>query len=213
MFYSFELEKYLEELLPPREELLLEMEREALRETIPVVTPAVGHFLQLLLETAGARSILEIGTATGYSTVYLARGARRTGGKVLTIDMNKGRMAKAVEYIARAGLADLVEFRLGNALKLLPEISGKFDFIFVDAAKGEYRQYVEAILPLVADAGILVLDNVLFRGWVVPGAVYDAKYNKMVETLRAFLQYLAELPGYKLSVLPFGDGLAIARKI
>ncbi|NLL51154.1 MAG: O-methyltransferase [Peptococcaceae bacterium] len=213
MFYPFELEKYLEELLPPREELLLEMESEALRETIPVVTPAVGHFLQLLLETAGARSILEIGTATGYSTVYLARGARHTGGKVLTIDMNKGRMAKAVEYIARAGLADLVEFREGNALKLLPEISGKFDFIFVDAAKGEYRQYLEAILPLVADKGILVLDNVLFRGWVVPGAVYDAKYNKMVETLRAFLQYLAELPGYKLSVLPFGDGLAIARKI
>ena len=121
---------------------------------------------------------------------------------MLTIDMNKGRMAKAVEYIARAGLADLVEFREGNALKLLPEISGKFDFIFVDAAKGEYRQYLEAILPLVADKGILVLDNVLFRGWVVPGAVYDAKYNKMVETLRAFLQYLAELPGYKLSVLP-----------
>ncbi|NLO97252.1 MAG: O-methyltransferase [Peptococcaceae bacterium] len=212
MFYPFELEKYLEMLLPPRDELLLEMEREALVETIPVVTPAVGHFLQLLLETAGARSILEIGTATGYSTIYLARGARQTGGRVLTIDMNKGRMDRAVEYIAKAGLKDLVEFRFGNALKILPELSGRFDFIFVDAAKGEYRQYVELILPLMADGGILVLDNVLFRGWVVPGSVYDSKYNNMVETLRAFLQYLAELPGYKLSVLPFGDGLAIVRK-
>jgi predicted O-methyltransferase YrrM len=138
MFYSFELEKYLEELLPPRDELLLEMEGEALAETIPAVTPAVGNFLQLLVEISGARAILEIGTAAGYSTVYLARGARMTGGKVVTIDMNKGRLSRAVDYIRRAGLDGLVDFRAGNALKLLGEISGSFDFVFVDAAKGEY---------------------------------------------------------------------------
>lgn len=212
MFYPFELEKYLEDLLPPRDELLLEMEKVALEETIPVVTPAVGNFLQLLVETSKARLILEIGTAIGYSTVYLARGAKKTGGKVHTIDMNKGRLARAVNYLQRAGLADCVEYYTENALLLLPEITGHFDLIFVDAAKGEYPRYLDLLVPLLDRGGLLVVDNVLFRGWVVPGSVYEEKYHRMVEAMRHFLERLVKLPGFKVSILPFGDGLAIARK-
>ncbi|HHV64388.1 MAG TPA: O-methyltransferase [Peptococcaceae bacterium] len=212
MFYSFELEKYLEDLLPPRDELLLEMEKVALEETIPVVTPAVGNFLQMLVEISGARSILEIGTAIGYSTVYLARGARQTGGKVLTLDMNKGRLQRAVEYLQKAGLADLVEFSAENALKYLPRLSRQFDLIFVDAAKGEYQEYLELLIPLLVPGGLLVVDNVLFRGWVVPGAVFDSKYDRMVGAMRGFLRHLAEMPGFRVSILPFGDGLALARR-
>jgi len=212
MFYSFELEKYLEDLLPPRDELLLEMEKAALEETIPVVTPAVGNFLQLLVETSQARLILEIGTAIGYSTIYLARGAKKTGGKVHTIDMNKGRLARAVDYLQRAGLADYVEYYTENALHLLPKISSRFDLIFVDAAKGEYPQYLDSLVCLVNEGGLLVVDNVLFRGWVVPESAYEEKYQRMVEAMRHFLARLAKLPGFKVSILPFGDGLAIARK-
>lgn len=211
MFYPFELEKYLEELLPPRDELLLEMERVALAETIPVVTPAVGNYLQLLVETSGARSILEIGCAIGYSTVYLARGARETGGKVLTLDMNRGRLERAVGYLQEAGLTDLVEFRLENALKFLPGVKERYDFIFVDAAKGEYPEYLDLLLPLLSPGGLLVVDNVLFRGWVVPGSVFDSKYDRMVGAMRGFLARLVAAPGLKVSILPFGDGLAIAR--
>lgn len=212
MFYSFELEKYLEELLPPRDELLLEMEEVALGETIPVVTPAVGNYLQLLVETSGARSILEIGSAIGYSTVYLAKGARQTGGKVLTLDMNRGRLERAVEYLQRADLGDLVEFRAENALKYLPQVSERYDLIFVDAAKGEYPQYLELLIPLLSPGGLLVVDNVLFRGWVVPGSAFDHKYDKMVETMRNFLKSLTGIPGFRVSILPLGDGLAIARR-
>lgn len=212
MFYPFELEKYLEDLLPPRDELLWEMESVSLEETIPVVTPTVGHFLELMVEVSGARDILEIGTAIGYSTVYLARGARKTGGKVLTVDMNKGRVERANRYLERAGLEDIVEIHLENALKYLPQVKKSYDFIFVDAAKGEYPEYLDLISPLVAPGGLLVVDNVLFRGWVVPGSVYDSKYEKMVTAMRDFLDRLNRLPGFKVSVLPFGDGLAIARK-
>ncbi len=212
MFYSFELEKFLEDLLPPRDELLLEMERVALGETIPVVTPAVGNYLQLLVETSGARSILEIGSAIGYSTVYLARGARQTGGKVLTLDMNRGRLERAVKYLQRADLGDLVEFRAENALKYLPRVSKKYDLVFVDAAKGEYLQYLELLIPLLSPGGLLVVDNVLFRGWVVPGSVFDSKYDKMVGAMRNFLRRLAGMPGFRVSILPLGDGLAIARR-
>lgn len=212
MFYPFELEKYLENLLPPRDELLLEMERISLAETIPVVTPAVGHFLELMVEISGAQDILEIGTAIGYSTAYLARGARKTGGRVLTVDMNKDRLKRAVEYLERAELGDVVEFHSENALKFLPRIQKSFDLIFVDAAKGEYPEYLDLISPLVAPGGVMVVDNVLFRGWVVPDSVFDSKYEKMVTAMREFLYRLNQLPGFTVSVLPFGDGLAIARK-
>lgn len=212
MFYPFELEKYLEDLLPHRDELLLEMERVALAETIPVVTPAVGHFLELMVKTSGAQDILEIGTAIGYSTIYLARGARKTGGKVLTIDMNKGRLERAVQYLEKAQLGDVVEFHSENVLKYLPRVDKSFDFIFVDAAKGEYPEYLDLLSPLVSPGGLLVVDNVLFRGWVVPGSVFDSKYEKMVTAMRDFLQKLNNMPGFTVSVIPFGDGLAIARK-
>lgn len=212
MFYPFELEKYLEDLLSEREPLLLEMEKVALEETIPVVTPAVGNFLQLLVQTANARSVLELGTAIGYSTIYLARGVRHTGGKVLTIDMNKGRLNRAIDYIYRAGLTEQVEFRTENILHYLPQESQCYDFIFVDAAKGEYSEYLDLLIARVNTGGLLVVDNVLFRGWVVPGSQFDEKYNKMVGAMRGFLQRLADLPGFKVSILPFGDGLAIARR-
>ena len=212
MFYSFELEKYLEDLLPARDELLLEMERVALKQTIPVVTPAVGNFLQQLVKLSGAKAVLELGTAIGYSTIYLARGVRQNGGRVVTVDMNKGRVDMAKEYIERAGLTEQVEFVTENLLHYLPRVREQFDFIFIDAGKSEYPEYLELVVPLVAPGGLLVVDNVLFRGWVVPGSTYDAKYDRMVNSMREFLQKLAKLPGFTLSVLPLGDGLAIASR-
>jgi predicted O-methyltransferase YrrM len=212
LFYPFELEKFLEDLLPEREEPLNAMEKAALAETIPVVTPAVGNFLQLLLEASGARSVLEIGTAIGYSTIYLAKGVKKAGGKVVTLDMNRGRTDRAVAYLRQAGLGNEVEFRIGNALQLLARVTEKFDFIFVDAAKGEYPAYLELTVPLLKTGGLMVFDNVLFRGWVVPGSAFDKKYEKMVAAMRDFLDKLVHLPGFRVSVLPLGDGVAIARK-
>jgi predicted O-methyltransferase YrrM len=206
------MEKYLEDLLPLRDELLQEMEETALAETIPVVTPAVGNFLQLLVQINSAQSILEIGTAIGYSTIYLGRGARQTGGRVLTVDMNKGRLDRAREYIKRAGLEDYIDLRLENALHFLKEHQGKFDFIFIDAAKGEYLEYLELTIPFLQSGGLLVVDNVLFRGWVVPGSVYEPKYERMVSRMRKFLDELTGLKDFSCSVLPFGDGIAVARK-
>lgn len=212
MFYPFAMEKYLEDLLPVRDNLLLEMERTALEETIPVVTPAVGNFLQMLVQINGAQNILEIGTAIGYSTIYLGRGAVQTGGRVLTVDMNKGRLDRAREYIERAGLADCIDFQMENALNFLKKHQGMYDYIFIDAAKGEYLEYLELTIPFLQPGGLLVVDNVLFRGWVVPGSEYEPKYERMVGRMRKFLDELTGLEGFSCSVLPFGDGIAVARK-
>lgn len=212
MFHTFELEQYLESLVPERSALMQEMEGQALRETIPVVTPAVGVYLSQLVSLKGAKDILEIGTATGYSTLWLAEGAKEHGGRITTIDMNRGRRAQALEYFARAGCAGMISSLVGDARKILPELEQNFDFIFIDAAKGEYLEYLELVLPKLRTGGILVTDNVLFRGWVVPGALYDAKYERVVRKLRVFLQTLAQDPTLQTSVLPLGDGLAVSMK-
>lgn len=212
MFYPFELEKYLEELLPEREQILQEMEALALEQTIPVVTPTVGNFLAMLIRMNRARRILEIGTAIGYSTLWLARAAELTDGHVTTIDMNVGRREMALEYFSRAGIFQRITSIAGDVRKVLPSLEEEFDFIFIDAAKGEYLEYLDLTYPLLAQNGILVADNVLFRGWVVPGSDFEEKYNRMVNHLREFLQRLSQDPELQTSVLPFGDGLAVCMK-
>lgn len=206
------MEKYLEELLPARDEILQAMEVQGLNETIPIVTPTVGSFLAQLVSMNQSQSILEIGTAIGYSTLWLARAASVTGGHVTTIDMNKYRREEALQYFAQAGVLDRITSILGDARKVLPQFKDTFDFVFVDAAKGEYLEYLDLVYPLIVPGGILVVDNVLFRGWVVPGSVFEPKYERMVQALRHFLAKLCGNPDFQTSVLPFGDGLAISRK-
>lgn len=212
MFYPFELEKYLEELLPPRDALLREMEQQALQETIPVVTPTVGNFLAWLVRIVGSRKILEIGTAIGYSTLWLARAVEGNNGHVTTIDMNRQRREQALTYFARAGISGRITSICGDARKVLPTLQDKFDFVFIDAAKGEYLDYLDLIHPLVAPEGLLVVDNVLFRGWVVPGSQFAPKYDRMVGKMREFLARLTQNPDYHTSILPLGDGLAVSRR-
>ena len=213
LFYPFEMERYLETLLGERDPLLQEMEEQALKETIPVVTPTVGNFLNLLVHMNQAQSILEIGTAIGYSTIWLARAAERTGGHVTTVDLNKDRLGRSLVYFERAGLRERITALEGDARKILPTLDSKFDFVFIDAAKGEYLDYLSQIYPLISSGGLLVVDNVLFRGWVVPGSDFAPKYERMVGGLRQFLQELCQNPEFSTTVLPFGDGVSVSRRI
>ncbi|MDR3600556.1 MAG: O-methyltransferase [Desulfosporosinus sp.] len=213
MFYPFEMERYLETLLGERDSLLQEMEGQALKETIPVVTPMVGNLLNLLVHMGKAQAILEIGTAIGYSTIWLGRAAEKTGGHVTTIDMNKDRRARALNYFERAGLQNRITALEGDALKILPRLDSTFDFVFIDAAKGEYLDYLKLIYPLIAPEGLLVVDNVLFRGWVVPGTTFAPKYDRLVAGLRQFLQDLCQNSDFSTTVLPIGDGVSVSRRL
>ncbi len=210
MFYPFALEKYLEELLPPRDPLLLEMEARALQQTIPVVTPAVGNFLAWLVLASGAKNILEIGTAIGYSTLWLAKAAEQTEGKITTIDMNLDRRREALDYFTRAGVERRIVSLAGDARTLLPTLGETYDLVFIDAAKGEYLEYLELVYPLIAPGGILVVDNTLFRGWVIPGSQFEPKYLRMVNALREFLHRLSQNPDFITSLLPLSDGVTVS---
>lgn len=203
-----EQERYLERLLPPRDAILRDMEELARREEIPITDPEVARLLSVLARATGARSILEVGTAIGYGTLWLARGAPEA--RVSTIDVDAGQLARARSFLDRAGVLDRVELIEGAALDVIPRLPGPFDLIFVDAVKEEYRRYLDLSLPRLRVAGMLVFDNVLWGGHVAepPADEEDAR----ADALRAFNGYLMMHPQLSSIVLPLGDGVGLATK-
>jgi caffeoyl-CoA O-methyltransferase len=212
-----EQERYLEQLLPPRDPLLREMEAEAARDDVPISDPEVGRLLSILARATGARLILEIGTAIGYGTLCLARGAPQA--RVVSIDTDPRRLAAARAYLERAAVAERVELLQGAALDLLPVLpllEGPFDLVYIDAVKQEYRRYLDLVLPRLRVGGLVVVDNLLWGGEVAeppeppPGGTGK---DSPAEALRAFNGYLMMHPQLEAVVVPLGDGVGLVTKI
>lgn len=201
-----EQEAYLERLLPPRDPLLREMEEQAAREDIPISDPEVGRLLAILARAAGARLILEIGTAIGYGALVLARGAPEA--RVVSIDISAERLATARRYLERAGVAARVDLVEGAALEVLHSLPGPFDLVYIDAVKTEYRRYLDLVLPKLRLGGLIVCDNLLWSGRVAAG---DREAE--TEALRSFNGYLMMHPQLQSVVLAVGDGLGVATKL
>ena len=203
-----EQESYLERLLPPRDPLLREMEEQARQEDVPISDPEIGRLLGILARSLNARRILEIGTAIGYGTVCLARGAAEA--RVVTIELEPRRIEQARGYLERGGVADRVEILQGAALDVLPRLEGPFDLVYVDAVKKEYRRYLDLLLPRLRVGGMIVIDNLLWKGHVAEPS--DEEEDENADALRAFNGYLMMHPQLQAVLLPVGDGLGIATK-
>jgi predicted O-methyltransferase YrrM len=203
-------ESYLERLLPPRDALLAEMGEHARRDGIPIADPEVGRLLEVLARASRARRIVEIGTAIGYGALRLARGAPEA--QVVTIDRDPAMLAAARGYLERGGVLDRVELVEGEALDAIARLAPPFDLAWVDAAKADYRRYLDRLLPLVTVGGLLVFDNVLWHGRVAEPAD-DGEEDAAAEHLRAFNGYLMMHPQLAASVVPLGDGVALAAKL
>lgn len=204
-----EQESYLERLLPPRDPLLREMEDLAARDDVPISDPEVGRLLAILARATGARLIVEIGTAIGYGALCLARGAPEA--RVVTIDTDPERLATARGFLERAGVADRVELVQGAALDILSRLPGPIDLAYVDAVKTEYRRYLDLLVPRLRLGGMVVLDNLLWKGHVA--APPEDEDDQNADALRAFNAYLMMYPQLQALVLPLGDGVGIATKV
>jgi caffeoyl-CoA O-methyltransferase len=154
---------YFKELIPARDELLLELEAEAERENIPIVGPVVGELLLILAGATRAQSILEIGTATGYSAVYLARGCEALNGRLITLENDSSRADRARQNFKRAGLERRVEVVVGDALETLGRLDDEFDLIFIDIEKKDYAKALPDCGRLLRKGGLMVADNVAFQ--------------------------------------------------
>lgn len=203
-----EQEAYLDRLLPPRDPLLREMEEHARRDEVPISDPEIGRLLGILARSIGARRILEIGTALGYGTLCLARGAAEA--RVVTIELDPERIGQARGYLEKGGVAGRVDIVEGAALDILPRLEGPFDLAFVDAVKTEYRRYLDLLLPKLRVGGLVVVDNLLWKGHVA--APPEDEEDETADAMRAFNGYLMMHPQLQAVVLPVGDGLGVATK-
>jgi len=195
-----DLEGYFRGLAPAGDALLLELEAEARRESIPIVGPVVGELLFVLARATGAGCILELGAATGYSAIFLGRACADRAGRVITLESDAAMAARARANLSRAGLARVVEVRLGEALSLMAGMSETFDLIFLDIDKESYLPALAQAGGLLRPGGLLVADNVGFSG--------AADFNQELRRNPAWraVHLLSLLPRHS----PEQDGLALA---
>jgi caffeoyl-CoA O-methyltransferase len=204
--------RYLDGLNRRSEPLLEEIESEGRRQGLPLVPPEVGGLLQLLTGAIGARRVLEIGTAIGYSAIWMARALPRDG-LLMTIERERDRAAAARKNLARAGLSAVANVMVGDAARLVSKVSGPFDLIFQDGDKLMYEPLLDRLLGLLRPGGLLVADNALWSGEVVPGYVqHPWRPRDTVEAIASYNQRLATDPRVRSIVLPLGDGVSIAMK-
>jgi predicted O-methyltransferase YrrM len=202
-----ELDRYIKELLPERDPVILEMEREAASRDVPIVGPAVATLLATLARAVAARQVFELGSAIGYSTAFFAQ-AVGPEGKVFYTDGSSKNAEKALGYLTRLGLAGRVEILVGDAVTKMKETPGLFDVVFIDIDKHGYPEALEAAAPRVRTGGFLLADNVLWSGRVVDAGERDAA----TEGIREFNRRLFARGDFESVIVPLRDGVAIARK-
>lgn len=190
-------------------ELLQEMQTYAVNRKIPIISPAGGELLARTVASRKPFSILEIGSAIGYSTLLIARQSP-SNASIVSIEINPDRLSLAKHYCKRAGLLNRIYFLEGDAAKILPELSGHFDFVFIDAAKGQYLDYLSKIIGKLAPKATIVSDNVLFRGLVLSEEQPPRRYKTIVKRLREYLQFITGDPHFSTTIHEEGDGLAIS---
>jgi caffeoyl-CoA O-methyltransferase len=157
-------EEYFRKFIYPRDKLLLRLEAEAEREDIPIIGPVVGELLFILTKVSGAKQILELGTATGYSAIFLARGCEAVDGQVITLENNPVMAERAQHNIRTAGYEKIVKVILTDAVAAIAEMSRRFDFVFIDIGKEDYIRALPHLFRLLQPGGLLVADNVSYKG-------------------------------------------------
>jgi caffeoyl-CoA O-methyltransferase len=208
-FTQEDIDKYIYELLPERDAVVKEIEAYADEHRVPIIGPAVARLLTLLVQVSGATRIFEMGSAIGYSTIWLARAAGPKA-QVFYTDGDPENARRAHEYFKKAGVAKRIKVQVGNALELVKKAPGKFDLIFNDIDKHQYPDALRAALPKLKRGGLFVTDNTLWSGKVAQPAALDDKHTRGVQEFnRLVYSSKALFP----VLIPLRDGVTVSRKL
>ncbi len=200
--------EYIVSKIVENDQLILEMEEYASEHNVPIVTKEVAKYLEFMVDINRSKNILEIGTAIGYSGIIMARVAEKYGGKLTTIEIDETRYLEAKQNFEKAGLENVCQI-LGDGLEEIKKLDHGYDFIFIDAAKGKYKEFFEDSYRLLNEGGVIFIDNIMFRGYLYKE--YPKRFKTIVRKLDEFIDYLYEnYPGFTL--LPFGDGIGLLKK-
>ena len=205
------VENYIRELLPEHEGLLKEMELYAIEYKVPIVHKEVAALLQVLTKVKQAKNILEVGTAIAYSTLIFSY-AMGADGHITTIERNEAMVAQAKSNIEKAGRRDNIRILQGDAEDILKFLEGSYDIIFLDGAKGQYNDFLEDCLHLLKPGGLLISDNILYKGMIAADELIVRRQRTIVNRMRGYLDHICDHPQLTTSIIPIGDGLALSYK-
>jgi caffeoyl-CoA O-methyltransferase len=183
------------------------MEEEADTGAVPIIGPLVGRFLYNLARSARAKNVLEIGTAIGYSGIWLARAVAPLKGKVTTIDKDPARVRQANHNIAEAKLGNTIKVLEGDALQILPTLKDKYDLVFLDSDKNIYLDAFKISVKKLRQGGLFVADNTLWGGDVAKGGKSD-----LTQTMIKFNKEVSSHPGLSTVIVPLRDGVTVGLK-
>lgn len=201
---------YIRNLEKSTDSLLIEMEDYALKNKVPIIEVEVARFLEILVKLKKPKRILEIGTAIGYSSIIMHRAYPKS--KITTIEIDEKNFLKAKEFIKKSNYTKNIDVIFADANDALEFIKADYDMIFMDAAKGQYINFFEKSVERLNKGGILVSDNILFRGLVAKEKNNVRRKNTIVKRLKEFLNMITNSEIFSTTIVPIDDGMAICYK-
>lgn len=204
------IEEFLNELVPEKDNYLKEMRRFAEEEEVPIIDRQVENYLAFFLSVLKPRTILELGTAIGYSASVMARA---TNAVITTVELNPVRAINARTHLQNQHLEDRVDLIVGDAAEFITKDRGSYDFIFIDAAKGQYEVYLKECLRLLNEDGVICMDNVLFHGMLASKALFKRRKITIVKRLKRMLHTVFQSDELSVNLLPVGDGVLMIRRL
>jgi len=205
------IEDYIRGLLPEETSFLERLRLIAETNHVPIIFPEVRNYLEILIQTHQIKSILEIGTAVGYSAGVFAH-AMGKDGHVTTVERDDRMIVQARENIAKMGYEKRIRLIQGDAQETAASLTGTFDMIFLDGGKGHYIHLLEDCLRLLKPGGLIVSDNVLYKGMIATNELVIRRKITIVKRMRKYLDAISHDPRLMTTVLPLGDGLAVSVK-
>lgn len=207
------IETFIRKKSKTSDPILQHIEKYAQKYHVPIIEPEVARFLATQVSIVQPKKILEIGTAIGYSAIVMKKACPKA--HITTIEIDEERYIKARENFEQFqfGREDIHAI-LGDAQEIVPILNDTFDFVFMDAAKGQYIHYFDDVLPCISKGGVLLIDNVLYQGMVCDPQYYTKRHRKItiVKRLGEFLDLLMKDDNFRTSIIPIDDGMAIAIK-
>lgn len=202
-----EASEYIIGKIKETDPLILELEEFAKIHNVPIVTKEVAKYLEFMIKTHNIKNVLEIGTAIGYSGILMARLIEKNGGTLTTIEIDEERYNQAKENFSKSNLTN-VKMILGDATEEIEKLNDNYDFIFIDASKGQYKKFFEDSYKMLNENGIVFIDNIMFRGYLYKE--YPKRFKTIVRKLDEFIDYLYS--NFDFTLLDFGDGVGLVYK-
>ncbi|MGL4403754.1 MAG: O-methyltransferase [Fusobacteriaceae bacterium] len=200
---------YIKSKIQEKNQLILEMEKYALEHNVPIISKEVAAYLQFVIRERKPKHVLEVGTAIGYSGIVMGMEMDKDA-TLTTLEIDPVRMEVAKENFLKSKLnMNDIHLILGDAGEVIPKLNEEvYDFVFIDAAKGQYRKFFDDSYARLEEGGMVFIDNIMFRGYLYKE--YPSKFKTIVRKLDEFITYLYE--NHNFVLLPFGDGIGLVIK-